>query len=210
MKLKNIPNLKALKKVDYKNLLIGLPSAIFSSPVVTAITTIVVVKYIPYLGLQISSVLFYLFLPILTYIYLKKRGLITDEKYDFNIRKREERPLYNLILTLGFLTNYILIAMYNIPIATEVALFVAVSFLVFGIVTLFWKISGHMTQTVMGILILAYISPDLRIYILLAGYLIAVPLVGLSRIKLKHHDIFQVLAGTLVTTIVGILIFTIA
>lgn len=210
MKFKNIPNLKVLKEVDYKHLLIKIPSVIFSSPVVTAITTIVVIKYIPYLGLRISSVLFYIVMPILTYLYLKKRGLITDEKFDFNIRKREERPLYNLILTLGFLTNYILIAMYKIPIATEIALFVAASFLVFGIVTLFWKISGHMTQTVLGILILAYIFPDVRIYILLAGYLIAVPLVGFSRIKLKHHDIYQVIAGTVITTIIGILIFTIA
>ena len=210
MKLKNIPNLKFLKKIDYKKLLIKLPSNIFSSPVVTAITTIVVVKYLPYLGLQVASVFFYMIMPILTYVFLKKIGLITDKKYDFNIRKRRERPLYNLIITLGFLTNYILIAMYKIPKASEIALFVTVSFIVFGIVTLFWKISGHMTQTVLGILILAYIFPDSAIYIILAGYLIAVPLVGFSRIKLKHHDIYQVLAGTFVTTIIGILIFTIA
>jgi membrane-associated phospholipid phosphatase len=209
MILKNVPNLKFLKKIDYKNLLIKLPSNIFSSPVVTAITTIVVIKYIPYLSLKVSSIFFYAFMLFFAYIYLRKKGLITDKKNDFNIRKREERPLYNLIITLGFLTNYILISMYKIPTATEVALFVTVSFFVFGIITLFWKISGHMTQTVLGILILAYVFPDIAIYIILAGYLIALPLVGYSRIKLKHHNIYQVLAGTVVTTIIGILIFTI-
>jgi membrane-associated phospholipid phosphatase len=140
---------------------------------------------------------------------LYKKGLITDKKFDFNIKKREERPLYNLILILGFLTNYILLALYKVPVVEEIALFLLLAFLVFSIVTLFWKISGHMTQTVLGILIFAYVFPDYRLYILLVGYLLCVPLVGLSRIKLGHHDIWQVIAGTLVTTSIGILLFTI-
>lgn len=200
---------KFLKNIKVGEVLIGLPSMIFSSPAVTALTTIIIVRLISNLGLVISSVFFYLLMPILTYVYLKRRELITDKKYDFNIRKREERPLYNIIVILGFLTNYILINLYNVPIVEEIALFVLLSFLAFGIITLFWKISGHMTQTVLGILILAYVFPDIHIYILLAGYLVCVPLVGISRIKLKHHDIWQVLAGTFVTTLVGILVFTI-
>jgi membrane-associated phospholipid phosphatase len=66
-----------------------------------------------------------------------------------------------------------------------------------------------MTQTVLCILILAYIFPSARTYILLIGYLVCVPLVGLSRVKLGHHNIWQVVAGTLVTTSVGLLFFTI-
>jgi len=204
-----------IKKIEISNLkvsdiLIRLPSMIFSSPVVTLLTTIILIQRINYLGLIISSIFFYVLLPILTYLYLYKKGLITDEKFDFNIRKREERPLYNIIMILGFFTNYVLISMYNIPVVQEIALFLLLSLLLFTIVTFFWKISGHMTQTVLGILILAYVLPDIRVYILLAGYLICIPLVGLSRIKLKHHDIYQVLAGTLITTLIGILIFTIA
>lgn len=198
-----------LKKIKTSDILIRLPSLVFSSPIITTLTTILVVRKVPYLGLVFSSVFFYIFLPIITYGYLKRIGLITDAKFDFNIRKREERPLYNLIMILGFLTNYILIAMYNIPIVNEIALFLLLSFLVFTVVTFFWKISGHMTQTVLGILIFAYVFPDIRIYILLAGYLIFVPLVGLSRVKLKHHNVWQVIAGTVVTTIIGVLIFTI-
>jgi membrane-associated phospholipid phosphatase len=66
-----------------------------------------------------------------------------------------------------------------------------------------------MTQTVLSILILAYIFPSASTYILLGGYLVCIPLVGLSRIKLGHHDIWQVIAGTLVTTVIGLLLFTI-
>jgi membrane-associated phospholipid phosphatase len=110
---------------------------------------------------------------------------------------------------MGFLTNYILISLYNIPIVEEVSLFLFLAFFVFSIVTLFWKISGHMTQTVLSVLILAYVFPNLSIPILLIGYLICVPLVGLSRVKLGHHTIWQIIAGTLVTSSIGIILFTI-
>ena len=197
------------KKFSYKELLIEIPSIIFSSPIITTVLTVVIARYLPYIGLIISSVFFYIVMPILLYFYLYKKGLITDEKFDFNIRKREERPLYLFLIALGFITNFILISMYNIPQVKEITLFFSLAFLVFAIITIFWKISGHMTQTVITILILAYVFTDIRIYILLVGYLICVPLVGYSRIKLKHHNIWQVIAGTLVTTAIGILVFTI-
>ena len=199
---------KKQKKIATR-VLLELPSAIFSSFVVTLLTTILIARMVPYFGLIVSSLFFYVFVPILAYIYLYRKGLITDKRFDFNIKKREERPLYNLILILGFLTNYILIAMYKVPVVEEIALFLFLAFLIFTLVTLFWKISGHMTQTVLGILIFAYVFPDHRVYILLMGYLLCVPLVGLSRIKLGHHNIWQVIAGTLVTTSLGILLFTI-
>jgi membrane-associated phospholipid phosphatase len=204
-----LPKFK-LPKIKLKDIPIRLPSMIFSSPVVTTLTTVLLLRRIEYLGLILSSIFFYIIFPFLTYLYLYKKGLITDERFDFNIRKREERPLYNLIMIMGFFTNYVLLSMYNIPIVQEVALFLLLSFFVFTLVTFFWKISGHMTQTVLLILILAYIFKDYQIYIILVGYLVCIPLVGLSRIKLKHHDIWQVLAGTFVTTAIGILVFTIA
>ena len=197
---------KKQKKV-LSRVLLEIPSAIFSSPVVTLLTAVLIGRMVPYLSLTVSSLFFYVLLPIITYAYLYKKGLITDKRFDFNIRKREERPLYNIIVILGFLTNYVLIAMYNIPVVEEIALFLA--FFVFALVTFFWKISGHMTQTVLGILIFAYVFPDSYLPILLIGYLVFVPLVGLSRIKLKHHDLWQVVAGTLVTTFLGLLLFTI-
>ena len=197
------------KKINLIEFLIELPSIIFSSPVITIVLTIIIARYLPYTGLIISSVFFYTIMPILLYTYLYKKGLITDEKFDFNIHKREERPLYLLLVAFGFLTNHILVSMYNMPTAQEVSLFLCIAFLIFAIITLFWKISGHMTQTVIVILVLAYIYSDISMYILLIGYLICIPLVGASRIKLKHHNIWQVIAGTLVTSAVGILLFTI-
>jgi hypothetical protein len=213
-KKRKLPKIKLPKfkfpKIKLKDILIRLPSLIFSSPVVTLVTTIILIPRIEYIGLIASSLFFYVLFPILTYLYLYKKGLITDKKFDFNIRKREERTLYNIIITMGFFTNYVLLSMYNIPVVQEVALFLLISFFVFTLITLFWKISGHMTQTVLLILILAYVFKDYQIYITLAGYLVCIPLVGLSRIKLKHHDIWQVLAGTFVTTAIGVLVFTIA
>jgi membrane-associated phospholipid phosphatase len=197
------------RKKEIQRVLLEIPSLVFSSVIVTTVATIILARYLPYLGLIFSSILFYVFMPVLTYAYLYKRGLITDKKFDFNIRKREERPLYTLIVIMGFLTNYILISLYNIPIVEEVSLFLFLAFFVFSIVTLFWKISGHMTQTVLSVLILAYVFPNLSIPILLIGYLICVPLVGLSRVKLGHHTIWQIIAGTLVTSSIGIILFTI-
>lgn len=202
--------MKIFKKDKEKilKLLIQLPSAIFSFPVVSTLCTVIIVKFIHNWGLIISSIFFYILTPVFTYIYLHKKGLISDKGLDFNIRKREERSLYNIIVILGFLTNYILISIYKVPIANEIALFLLLSFLLFTTVTFFWKISGHMTQTVLSILTLAYVLPDIRIYVLLFGYLICVPLVGLSRIKLKHHNLWQVIAGTLATSAIGLLVFT--
>jgi membrane-associated phospholipid phosphatase len=197
------------KKEQINKFLLKIPSAIFSFPLVMTVLTILLIKYIPYSGLILSSIFFYIFTPILAYFYLHKKGLITDKKFDFNIRKREERLPYNFIIVLGFLTNFLLLSMYKVPVAKEIALLLFISFLLFTIITLFWKISGHMTQTVLCILILAYIFPSARTYILLIGYLVCVPLVGLSRVKLGHHNIWQVVAGTLVTTSVGLLFFTI-
>jgi membrane-associated phospholipid phosphatase len=191
------------------DIFIRLPSLILSSPLVTLITTVLIIQRVTNIGLIISSIFFYVLLPIITYFYLYKRGLITDEKFDFNIRKREERPRYNIIMITGLLINFLLLSMYNIPVVYEISLFLLLSFVVFTLITFFWKISGHMTQTVLLILILAFVFPNISIYIILIGYLILVPLVGLSRVRLKHHDIWQVLAGTLVTTLVGILVFTI-
>jgi membrane-associated phospholipid phosphatase len=197
------------KKEKINKILIEIPSIIFSTPLVTTVCTIILATLTPNIGLILSSIFFYIVMPILAYTYLYKKGLVTDKKFDFNIRKRAERPLYNVILILGFLTNYILIALYSVPIVKEIALFLLFSFLVFTIVTLFWKISGHMTQTVLAILIFAYIFPNASLVILLVGYLVCVPLVGFSRIKLKHHNIWQVVAGTLVTSGIGVILFTI-
>jgi membrane-associated phospholipid phosphatase len=197
------------KREKINKFLLQIPSAVFSSPLVTTVLTIIIIKYIPYLGLIFSSIFFYILTPIITYSYLYKKGLITDKKFDFNIRKRQERPLYNFIIILGFLTNFLLLSMFKVAFAKEIALFLLLAFLAFTVITLFWKISGHMTQTALSILILAYIFPSASIYILLVGYLICVPLVGLSRIKLGHHNIWQVIAGTLVTTAIGLLLFTI-
>jgi membrane-associated phospholipid phosphatase len=195
------------KREKINKFLLQIPSAVFSSPLVTTVLTIIIIKYIPYLGLIFSSIFFYILTPIITYSYLYKKGLITDKKFDFNIRKRQERPLYNFIIILGFLTNFLLLSMFKVAFAKEIALFLLLAFLTFTVITLFWKISGHMTQTVLSILILAYIFPSASIYILLVGYLICVPLVGVSRIKLGHHNIWQVIAGTLVTSAIGVVVF---
>jgi membrane-associated phospholipid phosphatase len=184
-------------------------SSIFSSPVVTTIITILMIPKVDYLGIIFSSIFFYILTPILAYTYLKKKMLITDEKFDFNIRKREERTVYNIIIILGFITNFLLINMFSIPIVTSVALLVLISFSVYSIVSLFWKISGHMTQTVLTITTLAYVFPNLSIYIILIGYLVFIPWVGWSRVYNKHHTVAQVIAGTLVTSLIAYLVFTI-
>ena len=198
-----------LNKKKFLNIFSLIGSTLLSSPVITIIITILLIPKINNYGIILSSIFFYIIFPILTYLILTKKGLITDKKYDFNIRKREERTPYNIIIVLGFLTNFILIYTYNIPIVKEIALLLLLSSFVFFIVSTFWKISGHMTQTVLLITTLAFCFNNYSIYILLIGYLLIIPWVGWSRVYNKHHNVYQVIAGTLVTSLLAFFVFTI-
>ncbi len=180
-----------------------------SVALLTTTCSIIVAFKLPYMGLLFSTVFFYILTPPLAYVFLWKKGLITDPKLDFSARKRYERTTFNIILVLAFLTNFLLIKMYNVPIFTEVSFLVLFAFLIYSIITLFWKISMHLTQAIVSVTSLVFLFPDYSKYILLIGYLIFIPLVCWSRVYHKHHTWLQVLIAVVLNSVLAYILFTI-
>ena len=180
-----------------------------SVAILTTFCSIIVLTNLPRIGLIYSTVFFYILVPPIAYLILRKKGLISDPKLDFSIQKQEERTFFNIILLLAFLTNFVLIKLCNVPIYTDISFLVLVSFLIYSYITLFWKISMHLTQTVISITSLAFLFPDYSKYILLIGYLIYIPLVCWSRVYHKHHTWLQVLCAVVLNSLLAYIVFTI-
>jgi len=148
--------------------------------------------------LKIIYCLAYLLTTVLPYLILKKLGKASD--YEFT--KREERPPYFITLSLLFGLLFFLLKRYAIATLTDVSLALFVAASVVTIVTFFWKISGHMTYSTLFFMTLGYLfSPYFLLLFLFS------PLIAWSRIQLKKHTVEQVIAGTLVTACICILIY---
>jgi len=148
--------------------------------------------------LKVIYSLAYLLATILPYLVLKKLGRASD--YEFT--KREERPPYFITLSLLFGVLFLLLKRYGIATLTDVSLALFVAASVVTIVTFFWKISGHMTYSTLFFMTLGYLfSPYFLLLFLFS------PLIAWSRIQLKKHTVEQVIAGTLFTACICILIY---
>lgn len=138
----------------------------------------------------ILIIVFQLVLPLVFILSLVERGKISD----FDISKREERGTYFLLLTLCFgLSLFVsrgFADLHDLSIQLTILMF-----LVF-LITLKWKISGHMA---FDTLIFLYLIKEIPISPIL---LVALPLVGWSRIYLKKHLLSQVVAGSLLSMVV--------
>lgn len=141
----------------------------------------------------------YILIPTLPYIILSRIGKISD--YDFT--KREERPPYFIALSLFFGVMLIAVRQFGVEQLTNVALCLFVVSSVITAITFSWKISGHMTYSTFLFCTLAYLFPSPYIYILF----IFLPLIAWTRVELKKHTLAQVLAGTLTTLTICILIY---
>lgn len=148
--------------------------------------------------LKIIYSLAYLLVTILPYLILKKLGKASD--YEFTNRK--ERPPYFITVSLLFGLLFLILKTYSIPTLTDISLALFVVASVITIVTFFWKISGHMTYSTLLFMTLGYIfSPYVLLLFLFS------PFIGWSRIVLKKHTLGQVIAGTIVTATICILIY---
>lgn len=122
------------------------------------------------------------------FFVFKYFGLISN----FNITKREERPGFLLALCILFLLIFfqalntksdILISVSGIHLATTV---------IFFLITLFWKISHHMTMLLSFFSIMYFLFP---LPYLIPIFSVITILIGWSRIELKAHNFAQVIAG---------------
>ena len=143
----------------------------------------------------------YISVPLTTFFILKKLGKVSD--YEFT--KREERPLFFTIVTLSFLILFILstFILKNPTISTvTVASFTASTTLT--IVSLFWKMSGHMTYSTLLFFTTIFLFPNLSFLWLL---FIFTPAIAWSRVELGKHTWIQTVAGVLVSTAISITFF---
>jgi membrane-associated phospholipid phosphatase len=116
----------------------------------------------------------------------------TKRVTDVDVSNRAQRVRVLLVFGLFLFIDYFVIKSFgNIALETLFVLFI-LWFLGFFIITLFWKISGHLAGLtfVLGLLIEWQGSMMLPLFFL-------IPLVAWARVVTKNHTIMQVIAGVL-------------
>ena len=150
---------------------------------------------------KILFISLYAILPMGLFFLLRKMGKISD--YEFT--KREERPLYfTLHATIFLLLSVASTLLVKNPEITAVTTTAFVISSVLTIITLFWKISGHMIFSTLLFFTLIYLFPHLSFLWLLFVF---TPAIAWSRVKLGKHTWMQTVAGTLVSAAISITFF---
>jgi len=135
-----------------------------------------------YLGLAIS-------VPVLYVVWLLWRGKIADPQLPD--RRQRLKPYFVAIACAGAAT-WLLHAFQAPRLLQQVALANAVQSTMLYLLTLRWKVSAHCASAG-GLAVLAGLTFG-------AGglpFMAAVPLIGWARVRLKRHDLAQVIAGAL-------------
>jgi membrane-associated phospholipid phosphatase len=124
---------------------------------------------------------------------------------DFNISRREQRPLLfamAMVLTLIYLaTLFLLRAPQDLLIGTTA---VILGLVVIGAVNIFTKVSGHLT-VLSAFVTFVIIAEGWRALILL----ILIPMLIWARIKTKNHTLIQTILGTILGSATIITIYVI-
>ena len=147
--------------------------------------------------LLLMILFFSAFLPIVFIIYGLKRGFIDD----WETTDRKKRYGFNLVCLGGSFLSLILV--YFSGDQFLLRLFVSLLVLIFfyTLITFFWKISGHMTANT------AFILLANRFLIRQLWWLLfLLPLIAWARLVRKKHDIWQILAGVLLSSVVILLL----
>ncbi|MEG1616710.1 MAG: hypothetical protein RR202_06205 [Bacteroidales bacterium] len=139
--------------------------------------------------------LFTLVIPLVGIVLLKALRLIEH----VSLNRREDRKLpYLITLASYFACGYLL---YKLNLPPWVVGFVAgglLSLIVASIITIWWKISAHMTGMggFLGAMVFLFHYMNLMPLWLLLTAILLTGLLGTSRIELNRHTFGQVLAGT--------------
>lgn len=142
------------------------------------------------------SILFVTIIPAFGMIVLKYYKLISN--YELTIRLERVYPLLITIVSVG--CGFLAIKGFNyIPLVKQLYLVFIVLLSIFALITMWWKISMHMTGIggLCGFLFLlgAHYSIPLQGEMMMA--LLGAGLLGFARLALKRHTPMQVLMGFL-------------
>ncbi len=125
-------------------------------------------------------------------------GLISD----FEISNKRERPLLDLASIIPTLVIIFIATTTSSPLFFAVSLIVFTSNIILGIVSIFWKLSGHMFYLSIFATVTSVIFFN---WYLIFFWLIVLTLVAWSRVELKRHTVSQVIAGTLCGVMLSLL-----
>lgn len=141
--------------------------------------------------------LLYTMIPVVSVVFVPPIALLvwairSKKISNWDISNRSQRVKALVIFLVLFFIDMIIIRTLNIGEMTKLFSFFFVTLVGFFCITLFWKLSGHMTTAVIfvGILIHWY------------GWgwwplLLFLPVLAWSRVKLKRHTIAQTVGGIL-------------
>lgn len=127
-------------------------------------------------------------IPVIYVLWLVRRGRVAD----FHLSARHER-IGPFVVTLGSsVAGWLLMRQPGVsPTLQVVAALNVVQTAILLLITLQWKISIHSTA-VTGLAVLAFhYASSLTLF-----FLLCIPLIGWSRVRLQRHTVSQVLAGT--------------
>lgn len=120
------------------------------------------------------------------------------KKHDFDLSDRKKRiPLFILINATNLTTLY-LVHYWGYNILFKYISCMVLITLIFLAITLYWKISAHaLVNSVLIILLIKFASPWFSLL-----FITLLPLIFIARIKLKKHDIYQLIGGTLLSFVI--------
>ena len=128
--------------------------------------------------------------------YSLKQGLITD----WETTRRNERHGFNLVCLLASLMTLFLLYQFGDAFLMRLFLIFVFLILTYSLITLFWKISGHMTANTAFVLVLNVLF-DWRF----CWLVFLLPLVAWARMVRNKHDIWQILGGVALSSLVILL-----
>ncbi|MFF5438795.1 hypothetical protein [Streptomyces achromogenes] len=151
------------------------------------------------LGWSLVGVLFAAVIPILFIDHGIKKGRWGDR----NVGAKRARLLVMAVILTSVLTCFTLMATLHAPRALIALVASMISTLAaLALVTLAWKISVHQAVSAGAVIMLAQTYGPWA----LCGYAL-VAVVGWSRVELRDHTLAQVIAGTILGTILAAAVF---
>jgi hypothetical protein len=141
-------------------------------------------------------------LPVIYIFWQVRRGNITD----IHMKERKQRLRPFLFSMLSAALGWGVLRMMGTPeIVSAFALFSLIQLTVLMIITLVWQISIHMMSITGAVVAAGAIFGWSQALVIVP----LVPLVGLARLRLHRHTLWQVLAGTLLGALLPILLFVV-
>ena len=137
-------------------------------------------------------------LPLFSIVWLERRRFVSD----LDLKNKRERLAFLGLMVFVSTANFINSLILSAPKVIQVLnLLVLILVAVMGIVTSFWKISGHMLVLTSLITTTYLIKGNAALFLALV-----LPLAASHRLYFKHHTPMQVLAGLVSGFLIPVLV----